>query len=68
MLSYGPSRGRAGARTQLGTAREMVLLSFGIAFVGTVSAFALGRKELAREVVESRLRKRDKDDDHLTHV
>ncbi len=62
----------AAALTQLGIAREMVLLTFGIAFGGTVLAlalaFGLGGKELAREILESRLRKREPDDDHLTHV
>lgn len=62
----------AAALTQLGIAREMVLLTFGIAFGGSVLAlalaFGLGGKELAREILESRLRKQDRDDDHLTHV
>lgn len=62
----------AAALTQLGIAREMVLLTFGVAFGGSVLAlalaFGLGGKELAREILESRLRKQDKDDDHLTHV
>jgi hypothetical protein len=62
----------AAALTQLGIAREMVLLTFGIAFGGSVLAlalaFGLGGKEVAREILESRLRKQDKDDDHLTHV
>jgi hypothetical protein len=62
----------AAALTQLGIAREMVLLTFGIAFGGTILAlalaFGLGGKELAREILESRLRKQEKDDDHLTHV
>ena len=62
----------AAALTQLGIAREMVLLTFGIAFGGSVLAlalaFGLGGKELAREILESRLRKQDKEDDHLTHV
>lgn len=61
----------AAALTQLGIAREMVLLTFGIAFGGTVLAlalaFGLGGKDLAREILESRFRKRD-DDDRLTHV
>ena len=60
------------ALTQLGIAREMVLLAFGIAFGGTVLAlalaFGLGGKELAREILESRLRKQDEDRDSLTHV
>lgn len=62
----------AAALTQLGIAREMVLLTFGIAFGGSVLAlalaFGLGGKELAREILESRLRKQNKDDDHVTHV
>ena len=62
----------AAALTQLGIAREMVLLTFGIAFAGTVLAlalaFGLGGKDMAREILESRLRKREDDDDHLTHV
>ena len=60
------------ALTQLGIAREMVLLAFGIAFGGTVLALALafghGGKELAREILESRLRKQDEDRDSMTHV
>jgi hypothetical protein len=60
------------ALTQLGIAREMVLLAFGIAFGGTVLAlalaFGLGGKELAREILESRLRKQDEDRDPMTHA
>jgi hypothetical protein len=60
------------ALTQLGIAREMVLLAFGIAFGGTVLAlalaFGLGGKELAREILESRLRKQDEDTDPMTHL
>jgi hypothetical protein len=60
------------ALTQLGIAREMVLLAFGIAFGGTVLAlalaFGLGGKELAREILESRLRKGEEDTDPMTHV
>ncbi len=62
----------AAALTQLGIAREMVLLAFGIAFGGTVLAlalaFGLGGKDLAREILESRLRKREEDHDRMTHV
>lgn len=62
----------AAALTQLGIAREMVLLAFGIAFGGTVLAlalaFGLGGKDLAREILESRLRKQDEDRDSVTHV
>jgi hypothetical protein len=46
--------------TQLGIAREMVLLAFGIAFGGTVLAlalaFGLGARDLARQLLEARLR------------
>ncbi|HYL80644.1 MAG TPA: hypothetical protein VEU07_07520 [Candidatus Acidoferrum sp.] len=53
--------------TQLGIAREMVLLAFGIAFGGSVLAlalaFGLGAKDLARELLETRLRKPDPDRD-----
>ncbi len=62
----------AAALTQLGIAREMVLLAFGIAFGGTVLAlalaFGLGGKELAREILESRLRKQEEERDKLTHI
>jgi hypothetical protein len=62
----------AAALTQLGIAREMVLLAFGIAFGGTMLAlalaFGLGGKDLAREILESRLRKQDEDRDSATHV
>ena len=64
----------AAALTQLGIAREMVLLTFGIAFAGTALAlalaFGLGGKDLAREVLESRLRRseRGRDKDPMTHV
>ncbi len=60
----------AAALTQLGIAREMVLLAFGIAFGGTVLALALafghGGKELAREILETRLRKQDEERDRMT--
>jgi hypothetical protein len=62
----------AAALTQLGIAREMVLLTFGIAFAGMMLAlalaFGLGGKDLAREILESRLRKQAEDDDGLKHV
>ncbi len=62
----------AAALTQLGIAREMVLLAFGIAFGGTTLAlalaFGLGGRDLAREILESWLRKRDGEGDHITHV
>ncbi|HYB43294.1 MAG TPA: hypothetical protein VEL75_16055 [Candidatus Methylomirabilis sp.] len=50
------------ALTQLGIAREMILLAFGIAFGGTVLAlalaFGLGGRHLARSALESWLGKR----------
>ena len=62
----------AAALTQLGIAREMVLLTFGISFGGAVLAlalaFGLGGKELARGRLETWLRKPDDDQDHITHV
>jgi len=61
--------GGAAALTQLGIAREMVLLAFGIAFGGSVLALALafgmGGKEVAREILESRLRKHDEGEDPM---
>ena len=61
------------ALTQLDIAREMVLIVFGIGFGGTVLAlalaFGLGGRDLAREALESWLRRPDRDDpDRLTHV
>ena len=51
------------ALTQLGIAREMVLLVFGILFGGTVLglalAFGLGGRRLAEQALEGWLRKRD---------
>ena len=62
----------AAALTQLGIAREMVLLAFGIAFGGTMlalaPAFGLGGKDLAREILESRLRKQGEDGNRDIHV
>jgi hypothetical protein len=61
--------GGAAALTQLGIAREMVLLAFGIAFGGSILAlalaFGLGGKEVAREILESRLRKQEESDDPM---
>lgn len=62
----------AAALTQLGIAREMVLLAFGISFGGIVLAlalaFGLGGRELAREILESGLRKPSGDQNPFTHV
>ncbi len=61
------------ALTQLGIAREMVLLVFGIAFGGTVLAlalaFGLGARDLARGALEAWLRQREAEDaDRISHV
>lgn len=61
------------ALTQLGIAREMVLLVFGIAFGGAVLAlalaFGLGARELAREALEGYLqRTRERGGEPLSHV
>jgi hypothetical protein len=61
------------ALTQLGIAREMVLLAFGIAFGGAVFAlalaFGLGGRDLAREALERWLvRRHEREPDHMTHV
>jgi hypothetical protein len=61
------------ALTELGVAREMVLLVFGIAFGGAVLAlslaFGLGARELARQALESYL-KRTREDrgEPVSHV
>jgi hypothetical protein len=63
------------ALTQLGIAREMVLLAFGILFGGAVLglslAFGLGGRRLAEQALESWLGKRDQgpgDSSGLPHV
>jgi len=61
------------ALTELGVAREMVLLVFGIAFGGAVLAlslaFGLGARELAREALESYLRRaREDGGEPVSHV
>jgi hypothetical protein len=49
--------------TQLGIGTEMVMVTFGITFGGLVFAlalaFGLGGRDLARDVLERRLRKDD---------
>ena len=61
------------ALTELGVAREMVLLVFGIAFGGAVLAlslaFGLGARELARQALESYLRRtREDSSESVSHV
>jgi hypothetical protein len=61
------------ALTQLGIAREMVLLVFGIAFGGAVLAlalaFGLGARDLARQALEGYLhRVRDERNEPASHV
>ena len=61
------------ALTELGVAREMVLLVFGIAFGGAVLAlslaFGLGARELARQALESYLKRAREDrGEPISHV
>jgi hypothetical protein len=61
------------ALTELGVAREMVLLIFGIAFGGVVLAlalaFGLGARELARQALESYLnRAREDRGEPVSHI
>ena len=61
------------ALTQLGIAREMILLVFGIVFGGTTLALALafgfGGRHLARNALESWLQKReDRGPDDMSHL
>lgn len=61
------------ALTQVGIAREMVLLVFGIAFGGAVLAvalaFGLGARDLARQALEAHLRRgEDEAPDRVSHV
>jgi mechanosensitive ion channel-like protein len=61
------------ALTELGVAREMVLLVFGIAFGGAVLAlslaFGLGARELARQALESYVKRtREDSGESVSHV
>jgi hypothetical protein len=64
----------AAAATQLGLAKEMVLVAFGLTFGGLVLAaalaFGLGGRHVAREMLERRLRRDPDRDPHetLTHL
>jgi hypothetical protein len=63
------------ALTHVGIAKEMVLLAFGLTFGGLVLglalAFGLGGRDLARDILERRLRQ-ERDEPHpretLTHL
>jgi len=65
----------ATALTHVGIGKEMVLVAFGISFGGLVFAlalaFGLGGRQLARDILERRLRReappRERDE-HLTHL
>jgi hypothetical protein len=60
------------ALTELGVAREMILLVFGIAFGGAVLAlalaFGLGARDLARQALESYLQRTREEGEPLSHV
>lgn len=58
--------------TQLGIAKEVVVSAFSITFGGVVLAlaiaFGLGGKDLAKELLERSLRKREKFQDDISHL
>jgi hypothetical protein len=60
------------AVTQLGIGKEMVLLAFGISFAGLVLAlalaFGLGGRDLARDILEQRLRQEPHPRETLSHL
>jgi hypothetical protein len=60
------------ALTELGVAREMVLLVFGIAFGGAVLAlalaFGLGARDLARQALESYIQRTRDEGEPVSHV
>lgn len=63
----------AAVLTQLGIGREMVMIAFGLTFGGIVLAFALafglGARDLARDLLEQRLRPReDAPKDEIAHL
>src|SRR2546425_150658 len=63
----------ATALTHLGIGKEMVLVAFGITFGGLVFAlalaFGLGGRDIARELLERRLRREAPPErEHLTHL
>jgi Conserved TM helix len=62
----------ATALTHLGIGKEMVLVAFGITFGGVVFAlslaFGLGGRNLARNILERRLRREAPPQEHITHL
>lgn len=60
----------ATALTEIGIGLNMVLIAFGVTFGGLILAlalaFGLGAQELARQVLERRLRREDGQDAHET--
>jgi hypothetical protein len=62
----------ATALTHLGIGKEMVLVAFGITFGGVVFAlalaFGLGGRQVARHILERRLRREAPPQEHITHL
>jgi Conserved TM helix len=62
----------ATALTHLGIGKEMVLVAFGITFGGVVFAlalaFGLGGRNMARHILERRLRREAPPQEHITHL
>jgi Conserved TM helix len=62
----------ATALTHLGIGKEMVLVAFGITFGGVVFAlalaFGLGGRNVARNILERRLRREAPPQEHITHL
>jgi hypothetical protein len=62
----------ATALTHLGIGKEMVLVAFGITFGGVVFAlalaFGLGGRNLARHILERRMRREAPPQEHITHL
>jgi hypothetical protein len=62
----------ATALTHLGIGKEMVLVAFGITFGGVVFAlalaFGLGGRNLARNILERRLRREAPPQEHISHL
>ena len=58
--------------TQLGIAKEIVVAAFSITFGGIVLALAialgLGGRNIARDLLERRLRQKKVEEDEMSHV